>query len=161
MKDNYPQFRPTKEVVASYVSRNFADMPNVETATVPGMAIARRVFEHRGNKVEAHLHEWVLDIDNPEEFARFVRGEQPGKFPKTDTLLVKSPRGFHYHFKGEAPTHRKAFPGADVVGATLMIIMPPSTGYTYLRNTAILEASPQLHDHVKGLPDTGYKGDKK
>lgn len=105
--------------------------------------------------------EWVLDVDDPKEFMAYVAQDTNGRFPKTDTLLVKSPRGFHYHFFGEAPTHRKAFPGADVVGSTLMIIMPPSRGYTYLRNTSIVPAAPQLMDYVRGLPDTGYKGEKK
>lgn len=145
------------------------DLTKKKLAKMPG----DRWLSHKAKELAAAIgpfnvgvgiipkNEWVLDIDNPEEFKAYVLQDKANKFPKADTLVVKSPRGFHYHFEGGSPTHRKAFPGADVVGSTLMIIMPPSRGYTYLKNTSIVRASPQLEDYVKGLPDTGYKGEKK
>lgn len=99
--------------------------------------------------------EWIIDVDDPEAFAA-AHPEILAKCKETNT--IQTPRGQHYHFVGTTPTHRKAFTGADIVGSTLMCIMPPSRGYTSdrLHERGIAMPPQDLYLFAKSLEDTGY-----
>lgn len=102
------------------------------------------------DRLPGGLFEFVLDFDTPEAFEKFEG--------LPETFTVRTPCGYHAHYLTEVrlPTSRKFRSETDLLASGLMVIVPPSIGYTVHNDTSRTALSPRanLVSFLSGLPST-------